>query len=181
MSSVPTRTDLREAIVDAARRAFSDLFATHAEERFYYCTLITFGEAPPPVVAAWSHEALAAAQGPGVSDEEDVKWSYADAPYYCYGEDYFHEVNRLFQLRPEPSLDDEAAWHEEVALRLDAMESAMARLDQEGLFGSGARRLAMVINVEVMPPDYSNVERALRLNPEEALHEWLREAAEPPR
>lgn len=32
---------------------------------------------------------------------------------------------------------------------------------------------------EVMPPDYTNTERALRLNPPSALTGWLAEAAEP--
>ena len=39
-------------------------------------------------------------------------------------------------------------------------------------------RLGIVINVEVMPPDYTNTERALRLNPRQALDAWLAEAAE---
>ena len=29
-----------------------------------------------------------------------------------------------------------------------------------------------------MPPDYSNTERAIRLNPKDALVSWLEEAAE---
>jgi len=35
-----------------------------------------------------------------------------------------------------------------------------------------------VVNVEVMPPDATNVERAIRLNPPAALADWLSEAAE---
>jgi hypothetical protein len=35
-----------------------------------------------------------------------------------------------------------------------------------------------MINVEVMPPDSSNTVRAIRLNPPEAVKEWLKEAAE---
>ena len=58
------------------------------------------------------------------------------------------------------------------------MEKAMANLDKEGLFGVGNQRLGIVINAEVMPPDYTNTERALRLNPREALTVWLEEVAE---
>ena len=29
-----------------------------------------------------------------------------------------------------------------------------------------------------MPPEYSNTERTIRLNPKEAIEEWLKEAAE---
>ena len=63
---------------------------------------------------------------------------------------------------------------------MSAMEEAMARLDQAGLFGTGSKRAHIVINVEVMPPDYTNTERAKRLNPPEALVDWLKEAAEDP-
>ena len=46
------------------------------------------------------------------------------------------------------------------------------------MFGQGEQRLNIVINAEFMPPDYTNTERALRLNPQETLKEWLEEAAE---
>ena len=55
----------------------------------------------------------------------------------------------------------------------------MTRLDRAGVFGTGPKRAGIVVNVECMPPDRTNVERALRLNPPEALEVWLREAAEP--
>jgi HD-like signal output (HDOD) protein len=58
------------------------------------------------------------------------------------------------------------------------MESAVGRLDSEGTFGTGLERLGIVVLVEVMPPDHTNTERALRLNPREALTEWLNDAAE---
>jgi hypothetical protein len=53
-------------------------------------------------------------------------------------------------------------------------------LDGEGLFGRGAARSQIVINVEVAPPDSTNTERAVRLNPPEAVGTWLAEAAEGP-
>ena len=54
----------------------------------------------------------------------------------------------------------------------------MADLDKEGLFGSGERRKCIVVAAEVMPPEYENTERVLRLNEKENLTEWLEEAAE---
>jgi len=72
----------------------------------------------------------------------------------------------------------EQAWASEYEIRLRAMEAAIARLDAEGLFGSGPDRLRIVVNVEVMPPDYTNTVRAQRLNPQEALTTWLHEASE---
>jgi hypothetical protein len=84
----------------------------------------------------------------------------------------------LFDLLGVLDPFDRQAWESGYAFRLDAMEAGMAQLDREGLFGEGAERAGIVINVEVMPPDRTNVERARRLNPPEALVEWLSEAAE---
>ena len=177
MTQRPSESELALAIAGAARSAFSDLFAKHSGEHFYYCSLIVSGSAVSPILSAWSREALQRALQESSLDEEELKWSYADSPYRGFGEEYFDEVTSLFAARPQPIYDPEA-WPAENALRLRAMEAAMARLDHEGLFGSGPRRLSIVINAEVMPPDNSNVERALRLNPRAALAEWLREAAE---
>ena len=54
----------------------------------------------------------------------------------------------------------------------------MHNLDEKGIFGYGKQRLGIVINAKFMPPDYTNTERALRLNPHDALVEWLEEIAE---
>ena len=67
----------------------------------------------------------------------------------------------------------------EYDIRLNSMEEVMASLDKEGIFGSGERRKNMVVLAEVRPPDYTNTERALRLNSRETLKEWLEEVAEP--
>jgi hypothetical protein len=180
--AVPSEDGLTDAIAHATRWAVADLFREHPED-FYYCSLITTGEAHPPVLAAWSREALDAAVA-GAADPDGarlgLKWSYADSPYLCYGDAHFGEVRRLFGLRPQIGADmTDEAWAAEYDLRLRAMERALARLDAEGAFGTGAARLRLVINAEVMPPDYTNTERALRLNPAGALQEWLAECAEP--
>lgn len=179
--AVPTEDELTDAIADATRRAIHDLFREHPED-FYYCSLITTGEAHPPVLTAWSREALHAAAAEAADPDDarwGLKWSYGESPYFCYGETYFGEVRRLFDLRPRmsPEMSSEER-HAEYELRLRAMELALARLDAEGLFGTGAARLRTVINAEVMPPDFTNTERATRLNPAEALKDWLAEAAE---
>ncbi len=45
------------------------------------------------------------------------------------------------------------------------MEKAMVRLDATSIFGKGNERESIYINVEVIPPDHTNTERAKRLNP----------------
>lgn len=173
--------ELAELIAEAARQAFSDLFARHPGH-YYYCALVTTGEAHAPVVSAWSYEALDAALAGETNPEEArlaLKWSYADSPYHGFGNEYFATVNALFSARPRLTSElSSAEWAAEYQLRLDAMEAAMARIDTEGLFGVGGRRLEMVAIVEVAPPDHTNTERAVRLNPPEALKTWLKEAGE---
>ena len=178
---VPSKAELVDAIAAATSAAVTDLFRKHPGDTFYYCALITTGEAHPPNLTAWSTEALdvAASQHRGEPDaRQDLKWSYADSPFYCYGEEHFEEVRCLFEALGTPDPNDAEAWESAYEFKMCAMEEALARLEQTGLFGSGARRARIVINVECMPPDQTNVERARRLNPPEALVDWLKEAAE---
>ena len=177
---IPTEAELVNAIADAARSAITRLFGEHPES-FYYCTLITTGEALAPFLCAWSREQLNKAIA--AHDDPDnalryLKWSYADTPYFAWGFDEFATVRKLFEARPAMDCEDDVQWANEYELRLRAMEVAMARLDSEGLFGQSPKRHEIVVLVEVMPPDYTNTQRAYRLNPIEALGEWLVEAAE---
>jgi hypothetical protein len=175
----PARAKLVDAIAAATRAAVRDLFREYPADHFYYCSLITTGEALSPNLVAWSWEALhRQCKGDPIA-RSDLKWSYADSPFFCYGEQHFGDVRRLFLFMGVPDHNDPDAWHAAYDFKLSAMEAAMARLDGSGLFGTGARRAEIVINVECMPPDHTNVERALRLNPPEALSDWLNEAAEP--
>lgn len=168
---------LTTAIADAARQAFSELFDTVAAgEHFYYCALVTTEEGFAPVVSAWSREAFEREEL-----DEIAKWSYADSPYCTFGYDeYFGEVERLFEARPTMDDLDDEEWDDELDLRLEAMTEALAILDREGLFARNQPRHEVVVNAELMPPDASNAERALRLNvsatiPEDYLEETANE------
>ncbi len=175
-------SELVDAITAATTAAVGQLFRTHPNEHFYYCSLITTGEALPPNLVAWSTEALDAVASQFPDDphaRNDLKWSYADSPFYCFGEEHFDDVRRLFRALGALDPSDAQAWQAGFDFRMSAMVEAMARVDAAGLFGTGPQRASIVINVEVMPPDHTNVERALRLNPPEALRSWLKEAAEP--
>lgn len=170
---------LVEIIQNATQKALSKLFGEH-KEKFYYCSLITTGEGLCPIISAWSNEALERV----ASEEDDVeeakyylKWSYDETPYFAYGEDYFEDVNKVF-LKRMRVLATEKDKEKEIQLRINSMEKVMHNLDVKGMFGRGEERLGIVINAEFMPPDFTNTERALRLNPREALNEWLEEIAE---
>lgn len=171
--------NLVKIIQDATKKALSKLFIEH-KESFYYCSLITTGEGLCPLISAWSKEALE--REANKTDDVDeakfyLKWSYSESPYFAYGEEYFEDVNREFLERMRV-LRTEIDKDKEILLRINSMEQVMHNLDMEGLFGRGEKRLGIVINAEFMPPDFTNTERALRLNPREALNEWLEEIAE---
>ena len=104
-----------------------------------------------------------------------IKWSYADSPYCCFGDDHFDGVKQRYNERPfiaELEYDD---WNRELNVRLNAMELAMKMLDDKGIFALNQRRESVCVLV-----DEINTEIALRLNREESpvMQAWLAEAAE---
>lgn len=166
--------ELADIVYAAAKKAFFALFGQH-QETFYYCSLTTDGLVNGPALTAWSWEALERTVDGDADPEEArkmLKWSYGESPYFCFGDEWLEPVRQLFQKRPGWAAAD---WESEATLRFSAMEMAMRRLDTDGVFGCGAERLNVVINVEVVPPDHTNTERALRLNPPEAMKAWLAE------
>ncbi|NEU26736.1 DUF4303 domain-containing protein [Paenibacillus ottowii] len=177
---------LAAEMADVARTSFRALFENG--ERYYYCTLFTTGEGHAPSISAWSWEALereAVRQGdesdtPGSTIAELIKWSYADSPYCCFRDEDFDNVKQLFMERPSIAELEVDEWNREYDLRLKAMELAMKMLDDEGVFTLNQPRESVCVLVEVMPPDETNTEIALRLNRAEspAMQAWLAEAAE---
>lgn len=152
-------------------------------EHFYYFSLVTSGEAHPPTLSAWSWDALerTAATDPNPEAARlDLKWSYADSPYFGYGEkEFFAPVIAAFADRPVMRYDwPPGMWRTEYEYRLAAMEEAVRRADADGVFGTGPERDKIAVLVEVMPPDSTNADRARRLNPPTAIARWLEEAAE---
>jgi Domain of unknown function (DUF4303) len=179
--SVSYIPELAQAAEEAVGRSMANLFAEFPDE-YYYVALVVFGEADMTYISAWSNDSLAVKIADSGLPVEDAllafKWSYGDSPFYAYGEEFFDEVRRILRFRAGIDELDDAEWQAEFDLRLASFEEAMRRLDRRGLFGVGSERSRVMINVEVMPPDPSNTERAIRLNPFEAIEEWLEEAAE---
>ncbi|WP_285395862.1 DUF4303 domain-containing protein [Lysinibacillus sp. fls2-241-R2A-57] len=167
---------LVDEIALATEITFVNLFQN--KETYYYCALVTTGEAVAPVISAWSWEALEnVAKKYSKEDAELVKWSYADSPYCNFGCENFETVRKLFNER---LLDytDEIKWFKEVDFRLEAMVLAMEKIDKKEIFSLNQPRSKVYVNVEVMPPDETNTIRALRLNKRENILAWLNEAAE---
>lgn len=163
--------ELVEIFVKAAGDAFSSLKESHREEFYYYAFI--FDEGLQPYISAWSYEALdQSILDNKITDEEEKswwKWDYSDSPYAVYGyEEFFHEASKLLDKRANRLSEDEL-YDIEWDVRIASMEEAMKRLDQSGLFGSKDARKNVVINVEIAPPDGSEYDRALRLNPSSSL------------
>jgi len=166
-------------IAQASKKAFLKLFENN--EEYYYCALITTGEALSPFVSAWSLQALERKIGrmTNLDAIRYTKWSYADSPYMCFGEEYFTRVEMLFSQLPVMDYYlDEKEWIKRYDFRLKAMELALIQIDSDGIFALTQPRKNVYLNVEVQPPDQSNTERALRFNKAEDIRTWLNEAAE---
>ncbi len=69
-------------------------------------------------------------------------------------------------------------YEKEFNFRINVMEEALHRCDMKGIFSLNQARSEIMINVEVLPPDYTNTIRAKKLNPIESIQLWLKEAAE---
>lgn len=167
-------------LLKATKQAFIELFKEH-NESFYYCTLITTKEGNCPYISAWSWEALKVFMDKGQIPKTEIinyKWSYADSPYCAYGWDYFKEVEAYVLEKKPKIINDEEACYKWVNSIIETMEKVMSTLDEQGVFGVGARRKNLLINAEFIPPDHTNTVRALRLNQEEDIQSWLREASE---
>jgi len=117
---------LVDEIARATEKSFLNLFQN--KEIYYYCALVTTGEAVAPVISAWSWEALEnVAKKYSKEDVELIKWSYADSPYWNFGCENFETVRTLFNER---LLDytDENKWFKEIDFRLEAMVLAMEKI-----------------------------------------------------
>lgn len=165
---------LVEEIAIAAEKSFLTLFKN--KEKYYYCVLVTTGEALPPFISAWSIEALNVyAKETSEEDADLSKWFYGESPYFDFGEENFEKVRKLFYERQSYLNND---FFMETDFRVEAMVLAMELLDKKGIFSLNQSRNKVYVNVEVMPPDSSNTMRALRLNKKEDIVDWLNEAAE---
>jgi hypothetical protein len=172
---------LSELIADATRKCVDELFRNG--EHFYYVSLTTIYEGFTPVFSAWSWQALDRIASSSTSTDIAetkllLKWSYADSPYYNHGAEHFIAVEETLSKRAKIDELEDDEWEKELKFRLLAMEQALHQLDSEGIFGQDVLRQKIVINAEVVPPDESNTKRAKRLNPKEALNDWLIEAGE---
>ena len=165
-------------IVFAVRKAFTGLFDNN--EKFYYCTLLTTGEGLPPLISAWSEEALERESSLHKDEpeyREMIRWSYADSPYFAYG---YEDFKHIFSSRTLISALNDEEWENEILFRLKTMEEAMKQLDKEGIFSINQSRDNVCIEVGTMPPDKRTTEMTMCLNNPDSviMKEYMAEVAE---
>ena len=153
-----------ESLARAAAAAFTALRALHPNERFYFFALYTTEVGSYVCATAWSEEALSKVVADYKREYPDrtvealehaLRFSAPDSPYHESGS------TALSQFERGPEL------HE-------ACFEALASLDRDGYFGSGAVRDGVIINV--VYGDMSDerwLAHAERLNPASALKSAL--------
>lgn len=174
--------DLVNCLEKAVRESIESLKKEFNENFYYYAFIIDEGGVP--YISAWSYEALER-----IGDEIDAddsesfeeelmeyKWSPCDSPYCAYKhEEFFKETDDMIRRKM-----DDLYFDKEFYVVINSMEEAMKRLDNLDFFCGDNYRHKIVISVEIMPPEYSNTERIKRLNPSEAIQEWLEYCSEEP-
>ena len=166
---------VRVAVREAARRAWNDLRTVHPGEAFYYFGLATTAQSHRPAPTAASYDGLARTvagyreQGVELLPDE-LRWSELESPYAFFGDAHFREVEQLFDGLGDP-FERPAAVNGRLR---EAMVAALAELDAEGVFGRGAQRDDVVVNVTA-PGDADaalELASARRLNPPSALDRY---------
>ena len=148
---------LHTLVADAARRAFDCVRRAHPGQRIDAFALVSDDSAMTIGCMANSREALAASE-----DGEEMLWNPAEWAF-DEGGAYFDSAWRLLlQAHRELPFDvDFATFRAGV---FDACIAALAQLDAEGMFGSGAQREEFVLLFEVS--DSEPLEGVMaRLNP----------------
>ncbi|SNS70848.1 protein of unknown function [Actinomadura meyerae] len=183
--------ELADRLVVAGRAAFREARERNRGETFYSFALFSDVFAAYILPTCGTEEGLLRvaesylAEFGGTVEEQaaTLRWSPADSPYHMLGEEHFEGVLELLNRRGDPwqRLDDpdRDAFDAEVGGRFEACFRALARLDEEGLFGRGAERERVVVNIlQGDQSEESILDNARRLNPPEALVRLERDMGE---
>lgn len=175
--------EIERALAEALRKTLTDLIIDFPNDNFYYFVLTTVGEALTPGHSIWSEELLDLESEKQSlenkrEDKEAVKsiirYSYADSPLFYHYERHFKKVEELF-LDRQPVINNITLEYseKEFDLRINSMINALKIVDNEKFFGIGKQRERWFLNVEVNPPDGSNLIRAKNFNSKDRIKEWI--------
>jgi WD40 repeat protein/predicted DNA-binding WGR domain protein len=142
---------LVQALVDAARAAFTDARAAYPKERFYLFGLYSeTGDDLQPTCN--SEEALQRAFEKTGMPLQELRWFVEEHEYFQLGEDHFEAVARISD---EPGADE-----------FKSATKALKLLDGEGFFGHGAERDKVAVVIVMGDQSAAGfMELARQLNP----------------
>ncbi|XRQ08715.1 DUF4303 domain-containing protein [Actinomadura welshii] len=182
--NVPDVDVLAACVADAARAAFTEAREKHPDDSFYCFALFTDAFAAYVLPTCMSEGGLAqvakryAEEFGNPLDEEtaSLRWAPVDSPHHMLGEQHFDGALELLQSRGDPWQMEDEELDAEMSLRFEACFRALTRLDEEGLFGTGAERERVVVNVlQGDQSDRSILGNARRLNPPAAVDRLARD------
>ena len=177
----PTTADLRTAVTNAARKAFTEVQAAHSGEKFYTYALYTNEDANNISASANTEEGLIrrakhypATEKKGAKEHaRTVRWSPADWAYHCIGEKHFEEAQKLLDAWWKSGGRGIDGYEKKVEAGLAVFVEALKALEDEGFFGRGIARQG--ITVLVMMGDQETkllLKCAKQLNPVKVFNEF---------
>ncbi len=160
MASPNDIESLRVALVQAARACLADARKRHKGERLYSFVLFTeplLGYVAPSLN---TEESLAR------KGKEKLRWRPPDWEYHGEGREHFDTAQALLKrLRREGGISEEEQDRSREQ-RWSAFVGALKQLDEEGTFGTGEARDAILINIMWGDQDVpAFLESAEQLNP----------------
>ncbi len=177
-NSIP---EIEKELTNAIEKTIVNLKKDYPNDNFYYFALTTVEEALSPGHSIWSEELLekeAKKQAEEnnenyITVKQEIRFSYADSPLFYHYKKYFKKVESLFMARTNIFELNDKDYDKEFNLRINTMIKALKNADKKGIFGLNEEREKWFINVEVNPPDGSNITRAKIFNSDNKIKEWI--------
>jgi Domain of unknown function (DUF4303) len=180
--------ELETLLLPATRAAFIAVQQQHPDEHFYAFSLFHEPLWEGVMPAANTEEALArraevyhnfASYTQETPDQLKtiLRWSAGDWEYLDSSNLHFAPVNDwllknvLWEWLGD--LDDKSTWEQRYASVLEICRSTLKQLDVEGIFGVGAARETVTLNIMLGDQDRSWIEHARLLNPPAVYQRWL--------
>ena len=181
--------ELELLLLPAARAAFTAVQQQHPDEHFYAFSLFHEPLWEGIMPASNTEEALARRAEVYQQFESHrqqsldklktiLRWSAGDWEYLDPPNTHFDPVNDwlLKNIIWEWLGDfDEATWKERYASVIEICRNTLKQLDSEGIFGIGAARETITLNLMMGDQDRSWLEHARLLNPPAVYQRWLYE------
>ncbi|MFO0869669.1 MAG: DUF4303 domain-containing protein [Pirellulales bacterium] len=153
MSKAVSPTKIRQAVCQAARKAFTEVRRARPKETFYVLALQTNDTAEYLYPVSNTEQALKRTvkkyHQDGYADEsaETLRWSFGDWSYTNVGEAHFEEVNELLSQATEFDDVDDDEVERRVARLMKAVVAGLKDLDKEGFFGQGDERAQIAVMI----------------------------------